>query len=231
MTKPMQTLIPMLALAPAMLFSQATTPAPAAAPAAPVAPSRLVQPALTNVESTLNALKMDKWKKGSVREEADDNVKAILRDLKTNVPPLLADADAAPGVLSKSMPLLKHLDALYDVVLRVEEGARVSAPSDQIDQLESILKQFGSARIQFYDAMTERAAWQEKHVSDLQATIKAQQAAAEEHKSAPAAPAPCTPPKPAAHKKRATPKTAPTTPGQPAQTPPAQTPPAQPKTQ
>ncbi len=176
MTRPLHhfcgTLIPLLALAPIMLLGQETTSptvAAPAAPAAPIAPSTLVQPALTHVESTLNALKIDKWKKGSVRDEAGDNVNAILRDLKTNLPPLLADADSAPGALSKSIPLIKHLDALYDVVLRVEEGARVSAPTDQIDQLEAALKQFGGARIQLYDAMTERAAGQEKQVTDLQA--------------------------------------------------------------
>ena len=215
-------LIPLVAFAPIMLFGQATPsstgPAPAA-PSAPVAPSTIVQPALSSVESTLNALKIDKWKKGTVREEAADNVKAILQDLKTNIPPLLADADAAPGVLSKSIPLVKHLDALYDVVLRVEEGARVSAPSDQIDQLEAALKQFGVARIQLYDAMTERATSQEKQVTDLRAAIKAQETAAQEHKPAPAAPAPCTPPKPATHKKRTTPKAAQPAPAQPAQTP------------
>lgn len=215
------------AFAPALVHGQTPQPATAAAsspaPSAPVAPSSLLQPALASVESTLSSLKMDKWKKGTIREEASDNVNAILKDLKTNLPPLMADADAAPGALSKSIPLMKHLDALYDVVLRVEEGARVSAPGDQVDQLESALKQFGSARIQLYDSMAERAAGQEKHVTDLQATIKAQQAAAEEHKSAPAAAAvPCTPPKPAVRKKRVAPKTTPPANGQPAQNPPAQ---------
>jgi hypothetical protein len=185
----------------------------------------MVQPALSSVESTLGALKIDKWKKGSIRDEAGDNVNAILRDIKHNVPPLLADADAAPGALSKSIPLLKHLDALYDVVLRVEEGARVSAPADQVNQLEAVLKQFSSARIQLYDTMTERASGQEKQVNDLQAQLKANQdaAAMEEHKPA-AAPAPCPPPKPTPKKKRAAPKPAqpaqPVQQGQPSQAPP-----------
>ena len=222
------TLISFMAFAPVLVYGQpgppatATPPAPAP-PAASVAPSSVLQPALSSVESTLTSLKMDKWKKGTIREESGDNVNAILKDLKTNLPPLMADADAVPGALSKSIPLMKHLDALYDVLLRVEEGARVSAPGDQVDQLESALKQFGVARIQLYDSMTERAAGQEKHVTDLQATIKAQQTAAEEHKAVPAAaPVPCTPAKPAARRKRVAPKTAPPANGQPAQNPPAQ---------
>lgn len=222
------TLIAFMAFAPVIGYGQPGPPATAPAPAAPVPPSSVLQPALSAMESTLNSLKMDRWKKGTIREESGDNVNAILKDLKTNVPPLMADADSAPAALSKSIPLMKHLDALYDVLLRVEEGARVSAPGDQVDQLESALKQFGTARIQLYDSMTERAAGQEKHLTDLQATIKAQQAAAEEHKAAPApAAVPCTPPKPAVKKKRVTPpKTTP-----PANAQPAQNPPAQPKPQ
>lgn len=230
---PRGTLISLMTLAPLFLHGQASPPggpppaAAAASAAPPVPPSSLLQPALTLVESTLNSLKLDKWKRGSVREESGENVNAILRDLKTNLPPLIADADAAPGALSKSIPLMKHLDALYDVLLRVEEGARVSAPGDQVDQLEAALKKFSGARIDLYDRMQQRAAGQEKQVTDLQAAIKAQQAAPQERKPAPAAdPAPCPPPKPAPKKKRATPPKSP----QPAPGQPAPAPPAQPKT-
>jgi hypothetical protein len=229
---PRGTMISLIALAPLFLYGQGS-PAdkPPAPPTPPVAPSILLQPALTLVDSTLNSIKIDKWKKGSIRDEAGQNITAILNDLKTNLPPLLADADAAPGALSKSIPLMKHLDALYDVLLRVEEGARVSAPGDQVDQLAAALKKFGSTRIELYDSMQQRAGGQEKQVADLQAAIKAQEAAAQENKHEPAAtPVPCTPPKPTPKKKRATPpKSTPPAQGQPAQTPPA--PPAQPKPQ
>jgi hypothetical protein len=211
-------LISTLIFAPLMLHGQNSAVAPQSpspAPTAAVVPSSLLHPALTEVESTLNSVKTDRWKKGSVRDEAGANVDAMLHDLKTNLPPLMAAADAAPGSLSKSIPLMKHLDALYDVFLRVEEGARVSAPGDQVDQLQATLKTFGSARIAFYDSMQQSAADHEKHVSDLQASIKAQQAAAQQPKPAPA-PVPCTPPKPVVKKKRpAPPKTTPPPPAQP----------------
>jgi hypothetical protein len=230
-------LISTLTFAPLMLHAQDAAPAaqPPAQPAAPVVPSTLLQPALTVVESALTSLKVDKWKKGSVREEAGDNVKSVLDDLKAKLPPLIAAADSAPGVLSKSIPLMKHVDALYDVVLRIEEASRVSAPADQMDQLGAALKKFGSARIDLYDSLQQSATGQEKHVSDLQATVKANEEAAREAKNTPApAPVPCTPPKPAVKKKRAAPpKSTQTAPASGTQTPPAgntQTPPAQPKT-
>ena len=229
-------LISTLTFGPLLLHGQAgSTAAPSAPPAAPVVPSTLLHPALTLVESTLNSLKTDKWKRGSVREEAGQNAQTMLADMKSNLPPLIKDADAAPGVVSKSIPLVKHLDALYDVMLRIEEAARVAAPNDQIDQLEAALKKFGSARNDLYDSLQQSAAGQEKHVSDLQATIKAQEEAAREAKAAPPpAPVPCTPPKPAAKKKRTTPAKNPqAAPATGTQTAPAgntQTPQAPPKT-
>jgi hypothetical protein len=183
----------------------------------------LLEPALQDVESTLTSVKFDRWKKGSVRDEASSNANAILGDLKTKLPPLMAEADAANGAISPCIPLVKHLDALYDVLLRIEEASRISAPSDQIDQLEGALRKFEVARIALYDSLQQKAAGQEKQVADLQATVKAQkEAAAEEKKAAPAVtPQPCTPPKPAAKKRHTTPKTTPPANGQPAQNPPA----------
>jgi hypothetical protein len=231
-------LISTLSFAPLLLHGQAGLPAaPPAPPAAPVVPSTLLQPALTLVESTLNSLKIDKWKRGSVRDEAGQNAQTMLSDMKSKLPPLIADADAAPGALSKSIPLVKHIDALYDVLLRIEEASRVAAPNDQIDQLAAALKKFGSARNDLYDSLQRSSEGQEKHVTDLQATIKAQEEAAREAKAAtPPAPVPCTPPpKPAAKKKRTAPAKNPqAAPATGTQTPPAgntqTTPPAQPKT-
>jgi hypothetical protein len=220
-------LILTLAFSPLSLCGQATPvtaqpQVPAPAVTSPVTASSLMQPSLTLVQTALSGLKTEKWKKGSVRDEAAENVKDMLQDLQTNVPPLMSASDAAPGVLSKAIPLMKHLDALYDVFLRIEEGARVSAPGDQIDSLEQTLKSFGTARIEFYNYLAQNAAAQEKQAVDLQATLKAQQAAVQEVKPAPA-PVPCTPPKPAVKKKRPAP----------AKTPPANppaAPPAAPKT-
>lgn len=229
-------LISTLSISPAMLHSQAKPAAPAgpAPPAAtaPAPPSTLLKPALSDVENTLTSLKFDRWKKGSVRDEAASNANAILGDIKDKMPPMLAETDSANGAISLTMPLVKHLDALYDVLLRVEEASRVSGPGDQIDQLESTLRKLESARIAMYDSMQQRAAGQEKQVADLQQTIKKQdqavQAAEEKIKAAAqAAPQPCAPPKPAVKKKRPAPKTTPPANGQPAQTPPAQPKPPQ----
>lgn len=198
-----------MAASTAALYGQAAgAPAQVATPsaAAPVAPSALLQPALDNVQATLNGVKLDRWKKGSVRDEAATNVASIERDVQTNVPPLLAEADAAPGSVSKAIPLLKHLDAVYDVLLRVEEGARVSAPSDQIEALQQALLKLSSARMALDDQLQTQAAAQEKQVAELQIAMKTQQAAQAAHAQTGKAmePAPCKPATPA-RKKRTTP--------------------------
>jgi len=55
---------------------------------ASLAPSRIMKPSLDNLKQTLFALRLEKWKRGSVREEADANVSSILHDLQQTLPPL-----------------------------------------------------------------------------------------------------------------------------------------------
>lgn len=217
------------AQAPAGGNSTANPPAPAAPAAvsqaaAPATAADLLQPSLTNARETLTSLKLDKWKKGTVREEAETNVSALLRDLNDNMQPLLTAADAAPGQLSKAIPLIKHLDAFYDVLLRVEEASRVSAPSDQIDALQQALLRVSQARIAYDDVLQSQAAGEEKQIVDLQAAVRAEQenAKLEEHKTETRAAAtqPCKPAAPAHRRRRtsaAKPKSTPSTaPSQPA---------------
>lgn len=188
--------------------AQGQAPAQNAA-AAPVAPSALLQPALDNVQAALNGLKLDKWKKGSVRDEAGGNVASILHDVQTNLPPLLTEA--TPGVVSKSIPLLKHLDAVYDVLLRVEEAARVSAPVDQIDALQQALLKLSSARLALDEQLQMEAEAQEKQAVELQIAIKTQQAAQSAHsETASAKTEPCKPATRVRKKRKATPPSKPT---------------------
>lgn len=183
--------------------TQSTAAAPtASAVPAPVSASSLLQPAVDVVVNTLNGLNIDRWKKGSVRQEAGDHVNSILRDLQANVPPLMAAADASPGSVSTAMPLVKHLDALYDVLLRVEEASRVAAPGEQISQLQQALTVFSTARFAYDDTLQKQAAAEEKQVIDLRANLnKVSSRAATEQKTAEEKP--CVPAKPVHRRRRA----------------------------
>ena len=136
----------------------------------------MLQTSLATVQQTLNTLQLDRWKRGTIREEAASEIGSILQDLKENVPPLLQDADSTPGSLSRMLPLSRHIDALYDVLLRVEEASRVAAPGEQVDQLQRALGSLGDARLAMDKNMQQSAVTQEKQVSDLRVSLQAQAA-------------------------------------------------------
>ncbi len=212
-----------------------STPDGGAGGAMPVnTPSSLLKPSLTTVQNTLNALKLDKWKKGSVRDEAGEHVESLLKDLQTNVPPLMTAADAAPQSLSQVLPLMKHLDAFYDVLLRVEEAARVSGPPDQLGALQQSMLQLNQARLAQDDLLQTQAAVQEKQVVDLQGALKSARADLQAKANAVPAPVPCKPAtpvkkKPTTKKPTGTPTTTPGTAAKPAPvTPPGSATPAKP---
>lgn len=216
------TLLPLAAVAqtptPAAQTTPADQPAQAASPSEPAGPvtaTSILQPAILDVQGTLGALKIDKWKRGSVRDEAGDNIKAILADLQNNLPPLVTAADAAPASVSPSVPLVKHLGAVYDVLLRVEEASRVSGPPDQVAQLQQTLKTFERARLALYDRLQQTATDQEKKITDLQAALtKAQtEIAAVAEKPAPKS-EPCKPAAPARRKRHTAPAAKPAQPAQ-----------------
>ena len=158
---------------PPRAAAPAAAPAPAA-PAAPVILSTLLRPSLNTVQQTIDALRLEKWKRGSVREEANSNIGAILRDLQTDLPPLLREADAAPGTLSKELPVARNVAALYDVLLRVYEASRVAAPGEQVDQLQRALVSLGNARVALDQRLQGSAVVLEKQVSTMRGVLQAQ---------------------------------------------------------
>ncbi len=186
----------MMALPVSVAMAQA--PAAAATAAPPAAPmvsvSAQLQPALSAVMRTVNSLRIDKWKRGNIRDEAAQNVDQIHRDIDRVLPPMLRDADAAPASLSKLLPISKNLGALYDVLLRVVEASRVVAPDDQVVQLQHVLMTLGDTRLAFDQRLQTAAEVMEKHVTELRTTVDSQSAKIAEASAAAAVP--CKPPEP-----------------------------------
>ena len=177
-------------------------------PAAPIAPSEILKPAMENLQQAINGLRIDKWKRGSIRDEADSNITTIQRDLKETLPPLLATADASPQTLSKVLPVTRNTDALYDVLVHVVEGARVVAPGDQVGQLQQSLDRFEKARVTLDEQVQQTALAQEKQVSDLRSTVQTQAAKLQAAAAPPPAPA-CPAPSPPKKKRKPAATTAP----------------------
>lgn len=197
------------ALSPAQPTTASAATAPGSAPSAALSTgsysvSAALRPSLDTVRQTLQSLRIDRWKKGTVRDEASTNIDSILRDLRVNLPPLLEVADAAPGTVSKLLPVTSHVDALYDVLLRVTEASRVAGPDDQAAQLQQALQGLSNARLALDERIQGSASSLEKQVVDLRATITRQ--AAERPVAPPPVAFPCVPPpthKPAVKRKPA----------------------------
>lgn len=157
--------------------SNGTPPQDVAAPPA-MTVYGMLKPALDTVQQTLDGLRLEKWKRGTVREEAGANVTDIEKDLQTTLPPLVTEADGAHAAISKVLPVFRNIDALYDVLLRVVEASRVSAPAEQVIPLQESLISLGSARRKLAERLQESAIAQEKQIRDLRSTVEAQAAAA-----------------------------------------------------
>jgi BRCT domain type II-containing protein len=187
--------------------SASATPPAASPPAAsasfnPAAPSDILNRSLDEVKQTVSAVHVDKWKRGSIRDEAGNNVDAIQRDMKGTLPSLLKDADGAPTALSKVLPLSRNVDALYDVLVHLVEQARVSGTGEEAGQLQQALSNLEKARVTLDTQILQTATLQEKQIVDLRTTVQKQEVslrAAATPPPAPKCPAP-TPPK----KKRTT---------------------------
>ncbi|MGA2653912.1 MAG: hypothetical protein ABSF28_25610 [Terracidiphilus sp.] len=161
--------------------------APVAAPAP--APSAILQPSLDTVLQAVTAVRLEKWKRGTVRDETGDHITAIEHDLQGTLPPLLKAADANAGTLSKVLPVTRNAEALYDVLVSVVEAARVSGPADQVTRLEQALSGLGTALRSLDDRVQQIAATQEQQTIDLRKTVQTLTAA----KNAAAAPPPAKP--------------------------------------
>ena len=163
------------------------------------------------VRITAGNVKIDKWKRGSVRDEAGTNIDAIQRDLQGTLPALLKDADAAPGTLTKVLPLSRNVDALYDVMVHVVEASRVVGTGDSVGQLQQALSDLEKARVVLDNQIQQTADMQEKQVVELRNTVQRQDASLRAAATPPPAPK-CPAPVPAKRKRAAKPAASTTNP-------------------
>ncbi|HTD96017.1 MAG TPA: hypothetical protein VK627_03785, partial [Edaphobacter sp.] len=157
-------------------------------------PSAILQPALDTLRQTLELLQPERWKtSNAIREEADANINSIRRDLDATLPPLLAAADGAPNSVVQVLPVFRNVEALYDVLLRVSEAGKTSAPSQQSTALDQAITSLEAGRRALGDSIQSAALAQEQQVHDQQAALRAIPPAP--------APAPCAPPPPVKKRK------------------------------
>jgi hypothetical protein len=162
-----------VALLAAGLSASAQVPAPASAPRLPSASSQL-RSSLYSVQSTLSNLRLRRWKRGRIRDEAAGDIQAIQNEIRVNLPPLISASDAEPNSLSKALPVVKHVGAVYDVLLRVYDASRVAAPGEQVGELQVILSGLEHARLSMNDRLQTIATQQEQQMSALRVKLERQ---------------------------------------------------------
>ena len=174
------------ALGPARVLAQtngipATAPtgnAPQASPAAANAPastatqkpSSLIAPAVDHLSQVVSQVQLERWKR-EARDETDSNLRSVERNVSTTLPQLVTNADAQPSSVAASLPLLRNLDALCAVIIRVSVTARASAPTPQAEALAGALTALQSARNTLADQVQSLATAQEKQIAALNSTV------------------------------------------------------------
>jgi hypothetical protein len=137
-------------------------------------PSAILRPSLEILQTAIGEMTLDKWKASpAIRTEADGNLRSVQRDLASTLPPLLAGADAAPDSTAKTLAVYRNVEALYDVMLRLDAAGRLAAPSNQISALDQALASLSDARRALGDQVQANAENQEARVIHLQAALKA----------------------------------------------------------
>lgn len=145
---------------------------------AAVSVTTIVQPALLDVQRTVGSLATGRWKvPNEVKAETDRNLSSIQRDLVETLPNLLNQADAAGGAVPQAFAVYRNIDALYDVLLRVNETAMLAAPANDASSVETALERLESARKSLGDAIAGSAQDREVQIVKLQAAVKAAAAA------------------------------------------------------
>lgn len=185
-----------------VLMTAAAQPVDAAPAATRAAAGRIgttLQPTVQLVKAALSTVNVDKWKASpAIKSEADGNLQSVQRDMDQTLPGLVMAADSAPDSAAKALPVFRNVDALYDVMLRLDAAGRLAAPKDQLGALDDALSSIASARRTLGDQLQANTDAQEQRM------IKLQQAVAHPPSAPVPAPVQCTPPPPSATKKKRT---------------------------
>lgn len=176
--------------------SQSALPATAATSDSGPTATALLAPAITQIRQTLATLRPEKWKTpGAVAQETASNLGSIQRDLDNTLPGLLATADRASGSVAETLPAYRNIEALYDVVLRVTEVAKVGAPAPQSSALQQATATLEDARRSMGDRLQASAVAEGHAISTLQTQLRTAQSSPVQTASAPVCPAQPTAPK------------------------------------
>ena len=182
-----------------------------------------------NTQADLSKLRIERWKAdGSYKKQALGNVDSIQRNLQGALPEIISQLRNAAEDLPATFKLYRNLDALYDVLGSVAEGAGAFGSKDDLQSLSNDLSGFEGTRKQLAERIENLSSSKEAELTRLRAQLKTLQTQVEAAPPKKIVVDDTEPPKKPAAKKKATTTKKPTDATKPAagtaQTPPAQFP-------
>jgi len=130
-------------------------------------------------QGDLVGLRIEHWKAdGSYKRQALGNVDSIQRNLQGALPTIIAELRSSPEDLPATFKLYRNLDALYDVLGSVTEGAGAFGSKDDLQALSNDLSAFEGTRKQLADRIDTLSRAKEAEIVRLRADLKTAQATA-----------------------------------------------------
>src|SRR5579862_7925003 len=131
----------------------------------------------TSTASDLSRLRISKWKApGGAKQQSESNRQSILRNLETALPGMISAVRANPDDIAASFTLYRNLDALYDVLSSVAEGAGAFGPKDDLQALSNDLSTFEGTRKQLAERIESLSSAKEAEIVRLRTDLKTAQA-------------------------------------------------------
>lgn len=138
-----------------------------------------LESASQKTQGDLVKLRIEHWKADtSYKRQALGNVDSIQRNLQGALPEIIGQLRSSPENLSATFKLYRNLDALYDVLGSVIEGAGAFGSKDDMDSLSTDLSSFEGTRKQLAERIDNLSIAKEAEITRLRADLKTAQAEA-----------------------------------------------------
>jgi hypothetical protein len=136
-----------------------------------------LEAASKNTQADLVRLRIERWKTDTAsKKQALSNVDSIQRNLQGALPEIIAKLQAAPEDVPATFRLYRNLDALYDVMGSVVEGAGAFGTKDDLQALSNDLSNFEGTRKQLAERIETLSAAKEAEINRLRTDLKTAQA-------------------------------------------------------
>ena len=137
-----------------------------------------LETASKSTQADLVKLRIEHWKAdGGYKKQALGNVDSIQRNLQGALPEIIGQLRSAPEDLPATFKLYRNLDALYDVLGSVVEGAGAFGSKDDLQGLSNDLSSFEGTRKQLAERIESLSASKEAEITRLRTDLQKAQAA------------------------------------------------------